>query len=95
MRPRARWKPDDHWPSSLPANTTDLLKTKQNEGIEKGQPLRIKVFLGYFDDLPAFRSVTAEQVQVSGQRVPAGKDVSGRLFQGERQPAKFGGEGSR
>lgn len=40
---------------NLPADVSELLKKKQGEGMKK-EPLKIKVFLGYFDDLPAFRS---------------------------------------
>jgi hypothetical protein len=51
---------------NLPQDITAELKSKQDKGTQQNppQPLLVKVFLGYFDDLPAFRSTEPVMVGV-------------------------------
>jgi hypothetical protein len=40
--------------TNLPTATTDLLKSKHQDGMKNNKPLQTRVFLGYFDNLPGF-----------------------------------------
>jgi hypothetical protein len=44
--------------TNLPTDTTELLKSKHDDGQKNQKPLQVKVFLGYFDDLPQFMTQT-------------------------------------